>query len=86
MKSGLRQWRLKKAGIIAALVITSAVGAWGVHFGAMWLLIPVVLILLMIWVLGRKGYACPHCKTPMDLRLSLHEDIKCTKCGKSIME
>lgn len=84
--NALQSWRLKKAGILGLLVAVSTVGALSLHAGPKLLLIPIVFGLLAIWMGGRKVYACPHCKTPVDLRLSLYADMKCIKCGRSIMD
>lgn len=86
MRNTLRALRLKKAGIVGALAVVSAVGGISLQFGTKLLLIPIVLIILIIWMCGRRIYACPHCKTPVDLRLHLHADMKCNKCGRSIMD
>lgn len=87
MNNSLSLWKLKKAGIMGLLVAVSVGGGIVLYFdfGSKLLLIPIVLILLLIWVYGRRVYACPHCKTPIDLRLHLHAEMKCTKCGKSVM-
>lgn len=82
----LRAWRLKKTGIIGALVMVSAAGAGALHFGRTWLLIPVLLLVWGVWMLGNRTYVCPHCKTPIDLRQPLHMDMKCTQCGRSIVD
>lgn len=84
----LRAWRRRKAGVIGLLVAVSAVGGLSLQFdvGPKLILIPVLLLILAIWVWGRRVYACPHCKNPIDLRLPLRRDLKCTKCGRPIMD
>lgn len=86
MSNKLLSWKLKKAGIVGLLVVVSVVGGISLKFGTKSLIIPALLILFLIWMCGRRIYACPHCKSPVDLRLHLHADMKCTKCGKSIMD
>lgn len=85
MSNTLQSWRVKKACIIGFLVAVSVAGGFVLHFNLGSKLI-FILVLFLIWLYGQKNYACPHCKTPIDLRIHLHTDIKCTKCGKSIIE
>lgn len=86
VKSTLKSWKLKKCVIVFLLLAVSFIGAAFLRFNMKWILIPVFIILFMIWMYGTKNYACPHCENPVDLRLHLHDDMKCTKCGQYIME
>lgn len=86
VNSTLQSWKLKKFVIVSLLVVVSFIGAASLRVDMKWILIPVFIILFLVWRYGTKIYACPHCKTPVDLRLHLHVDMKCAKCGQYIIE
>ena len=45
----------------------------------------IIVMILSFWFEWRY-YRCPHCETPLDIRMKLNERTYCPECGKVISQ